>query len=124
MLGLDEATARRIFDDEAAEGFLTDREAMYGGQSQQYDSKGRAIDKEGNLTDPDDIEAAEEEDDDEPVSNVYECGNCGYTLFVVALGTAGGQRRLGSGNWGWFQGAEESMGRPWCLVDDGICQRC
>ena len=85
-------TATQIFEEESKDGFLSDREKMYGGQSQKYDKKGRAIDNDGNLTNEDDIKAAEEageddEDDDEddlvPTSNVYECGECGYTLFVA-----------------------------------------
>ena len=83
VLGLDKETATRIFDDEAAEGFLSDREKMYGGQSQKYDAKGRPIDKEGNLEDPEDQKAAEEEVEEEVASNVYECSECGYTLFIA-----------------------------------------
>jgi len=85
VLGLDKETATRIFEEEAKLGFLSDREKMYGGQSRKYDAKGREIDKEGKLADPEDQKAAEEEPDepDEPVSNVYECTECGYTLFVA-----------------------------------------
>ena len=85
VLGLSKETATRIFEDEAAEGFLSDREKMYGGQSQKYDAKGRPIDREGKLMDPEDQKAAEEEgdEDDGPASNVYECSECGYTLFIA-----------------------------------------
>eukprot|EP00429_Kryptoperidinium_foliaceum_P062917 CAMPEP_0176062908 /NCGR_PEP_ID=MMETSP0120_2-20121206/31372_1 /TAXON_ID=160619 /ORGANISM="Kryptoperidinium foliaceum, Strain CCMP 1326" /LENGTH=439 /DNA_ID=CAMNT_0017396477 /DNA_START=46 /DNA_END=1362 /DNA_ORIENTATION=- len=85
VLGLDKETATRIYEDEAKEGFLSDREKMYGGQSQKYDAKGRPIDKEGKLVDPEDEKAAAEEakKEEEPASNVYECTECGYTLFIA-----------------------------------------
>lgn len=85
VLGLTKEIATRIFEDEATEGFLSDREKMYGGQSRKYDSKGHIVDKEGKLTDPEDIKAAEEEDEKEaePASNVYECSECGFTLFIA-----------------------------------------
>ncbi|KAL3917752.1 MAG: hypothetical protein SGILL_004563 [Bacillariaceae sp.] len=81
VLGLDKDTATRIFEDEAKEGFITDREKMYGGQSTKYDSKGNVIDKEGKLVDPEN--AIPVDDDDAPTSNVYECSDCGFTLFVA-----------------------------------------
>lgn len=85
VLGLDRATAERIFQEEAKEGFISDREAMYGGQTQKYDKKGRRLDKDGKLENP---EEAEDDEDDGAgeggaVSNVYECSDCGYTLFVA-----------------------------------------
>lgn len=85
VLGLDKETATRIFEEEAEAGFLSDREKMYGGQSQRYDDKGRPIDNKGNLVDADDQKAAEEEKDEpeETASNVYECTECGYTLFIA-----------------------------------------
>ncbi|KAG7367237.1 hypothetical protein IV203_029908 [Nitzschia inconspicua] len=82
VLGLDKETATRIFEEEAKDGFVSDREKMYGGQSRKYDKKGNAIDKEGNLVDP--ANAIEGSDgDDELTSNVFECSDCGYTLFVA-----------------------------------------
>ena len=85
VLGLDKETATRIFEAEAKEGFLSDRQKMYGGQSTKYDAKGRAIDKEGKLVDPDDPNAITDESSSQrqPVSNVYECSECGYTLFIA-----------------------------------------
>lgn len=85
VLGLDKETATRIYDAEAKEGFLSDREKMYGGQSTKYDAKGHAIDKEGKLIDPEDQKTASEEGTNKkgPVSNVYECSECGYTLFIA-----------------------------------------
>ena len=86
-LGLDKANAERIFDEEKKEGFMSAREIMYGGQSTRYDKKGRAIDKEGNLMNPDEAEDDDDEEDDGPeagsVSNAFECSQCGYTLFVA-----------------------------------------
>jgi rubredoxin len=84
VLGLDKETATRIFEGEAKEGFLTDREKMYGGQSRKYDKNGNIINKEGKLEDPEAQKAAEEEEESaEPASNVYECSECGYTLFIA-----------------------------------------
>jgi rubrerythrin len=83
VLGLERDVAQRIYDEEAKEGFRTERETMYGGQTTRYDKKGRIVDRAGKLKNPAD---ADEDDDDEPqggVSNVYECGECGYTLFVA-----------------------------------------
>lgn len=86
-LGLDRETADRIFQEEAKEGFLSAREVMYGGQAQKYDKKGRAIDKEGELVNPDEAEDDDDEEDEGPeagsVSGAYECSQCGYTLFVA-----------------------------------------
>lgn len=83
-LGLDRETAQRIFDDEAKEGFISAREAMYGLQTQKYDKQGRRISKDDTLEDPDEAakEAAKEKEQ-EAVSNVYECLQCGFTLFVA-----------------------------------------
>ena len=83
-MGLDKETATRIFDEAKEQGFVSDRVTMYGGQTRKYDKKGRQLDEEGKLADPE--EAEEDEDDDEievSASNVYECGNCGFTLFVA-----------------------------------------
>lgn len=59
---------------------MSDRETMYGGQTRKYDRQGRQLDGEGKLSNP-----AEAGDDDVPesTSNVYECGQCGFTLFVA-----------------------------------------
>jgi len=83
VLGLDKVTATRIFEEEASAGFLSEREKMYGGQSTKYDKQGRAIDKEGNYLDEADKKAAEKEETKEPASNVYECSECGFTLFIA-----------------------------------------
>lgn len=81
---MDREVAERIFKEEAKEGFVSYREAHYGGQTQRYDKKGHRIDKDGKLEDPDEAaNDAEEEDAGGPVSNVYECSECGHTMFVA-----------------------------------------
>jgi rubredoxin len=82
VLGLEKDTATRIFGEEAEEGFKTYRETMYSGQTTKYDKKGNIIDKEGKLADPENAEPVDEEEGDVGTS-VYECGNCGYTMFVA-----------------------------------------
>jgi rubredoxin len=82
VLGLDKETATRIFDEEAKEGFVSDRQKMYGGQSTKYDAKGNIIDKDGKLVDPEN--AIEGSGDDKiPASGAMECSDCGYTLFIA-----------------------------------------
>jgi len=78
VLGLDKDTATRIFNEEAAEGFITEREKMYGGQSQKYDDQGNRIDDDGNLEDPENAI-----EDTKAPSNVMGCNECGYTLFIA-----------------------------------------
>eukprot|EP00529_Nitzschia_sp_RCC80_P023130 CAMPEP_0113454000 /NCGR_PEP_ID=MMETSP0014_2-20120614/7642_1 /TAXON_ID=2857 /ORGANISM="Nitzschia sp." /LENGTH=476 /DNA_ID=CAMNT_0000345401 /DNA_START=146 /DNA_END=1576 /DNA_ORIENTATION=- /assembly_acc=CAM_ASM_000159 len=82
VLGLDKETATRIFEDEKGEGFVSDVEKMYSGQSTRYDAKGNAINKEGKLIDPENaIEGSDEEKI--PASGAMECSDCGYTLFIA-----------------------------------------
>lgn len=83
LLGLDKENATRIFNEQKEEGFISDRETMYGGQTRKYDKKGNLIDDEGKLTNPEDAIVDEEEDVQDSTSNIYECGNCGFTLFVA-----------------------------------------
>lgn len=86
VLGLDKTTATRIFEDEAEEGFLTDRENMYGGQSRKYDKKGNLLGEDGNLENASDAEGDQDENESGsgvPASNVYSCSECGYTLFIA-----------------------------------------
>jgi rubredoxin len=83
-LGLDRDAAQHIFDEQAKEGFISERVAMYGGQTTKYDKKGRIIDKQGKLVNPEDDDAdAPARTGSGAISNVYECGECGYTLFVA-----------------------------------------
>jgi rubrerythrin len=91
-LGLDRETAQRIWDEQAKEGFLSEREVMYGGQTTKYDKKGRRLGKDGKPEDfPKEGEGAAGGDNDSaddsgsagPVSNVYECSQCGFTIFVA-----------------------------------------
>ena len=78
VLGLDEASATKIFEEVSGEGFLSQREAKYGAKQQRYDSKG------GKLADGEEEVVVEEEADVSSASgNVQECSECGYTLFVA-----------------------------------------
>merc|ERR1711935_296132 len=81
VLGLERDTAARIFLEGKREGFITDREKMYGGQSTKYDDKGNKLDKDGDLEDPENAIGGDE--DDKPTSNVMGCQDCGYTLFIA-----------------------------------------
>lgn len=78
VLGLEKDVASRIFEESAEEGFMSEREKMYGGQSTKYDAKGNIIDEDGNLKDPENAIV-----DEKPVSNVMECQDCGFTLFIA-----------------------------------------
>ncbi len=83
VLGLDEETATQIFKEVAKEGFLSSREAKYGSAYKiKYDSKGRVLDDEGKLENPDEADD-DVKDDSTPSGNVQECTECGYTLFVA-----------------------------------------
>jgi rubrerythrin len=82
-LGLDKEKATQIFEEEAKEGFISARETMYGGQTQKYDKKGNRLNPDGSYENPEDAKKAEEESSEDAVSNVYECGECGYTLFIA-----------------------------------------
>ena len=83
VLGLDKETATTIYNEVAHGGFVSDREAKYGVASQKYDDKGRKIDSDGNLENPEEDTDDDEEEDLTPSGNVQECGECGYTLFVA-----------------------------------------
>jgi rubredoxin len=83
VLGVDRETAQRIFDEAAKEGFISEREMMYGGQTRTYDKKGNQLTGDGALVNPDDAIPDDDDDDAGPVSNVHECSQCGYTLFVA-----------------------------------------
>jgi len=89
VLGLTKEKAQSIFDELEDEGFLSSRQKIYGKARQKYDSKGRKVDEDGNLIDEKDKEEAEREGTDssdsstEGGTNVFECGECGYTLFVA-----------------------------------------
>jgi len=85
VLGLDKETATTIFNEVAKEGFMTGREAKYGrAYSQKYDSKGRKIDDDGKLENPEEADKDDDGDSNAPASgNVQECTECGYTLFVA-----------------------------------------
>mmetsp|Transcript_17784 Transcript_17784/g.35788 ORF Transcript_17784/g.35788 Transcript_17784/m.35788 type:complete len:482 (+) Transcript_17784:322-1767(+) len=83
VLGLDKETATQIFDEEKESGFISSKEAKYGRTSAKYDEKGRRLDKEGKVEDDNGVGEDDDDTDDAPTSNVYECGECGYTIFVA-----------------------------------------
>lgn len=58
---------------------------MYGGQTRKYDKAGHQIDEKGKTVNPEEAGSDDDDDDEfeESTSNVYECGNCGFTLFVA-----------------------------------------
>jgi len=90
-LGLDEDNAIDVFYEEQKNGFLSDREFIYGGEDDKYNRKGQRVDKHGNLQDDKDVKAEEEKaaagitDDGEKEAEdgIFECGGCGFTLFVA-----------------------------------------
>jgi predicted RNA-binding Zn-ribbon protein involved in translation (DUF1610 family) len=90
VLGLSYEAATRIWENERKENFTSDRETMYGGQTRKYDRQGRQVAEDGKLANPEDAAPVGGKDDDgtatttTSTSNVYECGNCGFTLFVAA----------------------------------------
>lgn len=85
VLGLTKEKARSIFDELAEKDFISAREQIYGGARQKFNAKGKKVDSDGKLTDEKDKEEAgsEEESSTEGASNVFECGECGFTLFVA-----------------------------------------
>ena len=85
VLGLDKETATEIFEEVAKDGFMSSREAKYGrAYSQKYDDKGRKVDKDNNLLNPEEADDDDDDGDSAPASgNVQECTECGYTLFVA-----------------------------------------
>jgi rubredoxin len=83
VLGLDRDTATSIWQAEKKDGFLSDRETMYGGQTRKYDKQGRQVDGDGKLANPEEATDSDNGGSEQPTSNVYECGQCGFTLFVA-----------------------------------------
>lgn len=84
VLGLDKDTATSIFKKEKEGGFTPEWERMYGNQATTYDKSGNALDKKGNLADPENAIGGNDEDEDgTPVSPVMSCKECGFTLFIA-----------------------------------------
>jgi len=80
VLGLDKEMAQQIFDEVKNDGFLTGAQKLYGGLNEhKFDGKGRKVDDKGDVLKPD--EADKEDDEDTPSGAVYECSECGYTMF-------------------------------------------
>ena len=74
-----------IWESEKKENFVSDIESMYGGQTRKYDKDGRQITSEGKLVNPEEATASDNDTSNTSTttSNVYECGNCGFTLFIA-----------------------------------------
>ena len=88
VLGLDEETATRIYEEVKKEGFLTGKEAKYGSANVKYDDKGNRLDKSGKPVDTEDgspkgDSTAKDSKKDSASGSVYECGECGFTLFIA-----------------------------------------
>jgi len=81
ILGLNQETAQRIFNEVAKDGFLTGAQKLYGGINEsKFDSKGRKIDDKGKVLNP--VEDGGDDGDDESAAGtVFECSECGYTMF-------------------------------------------
>jgi rubredoxin len=80
ILGLDQEVAERIFTEATADGFLTEAQKLYGGLNEhKFSAKGIKIDDAGEALNPEEVEA--DDDDDSPAGTVFECGECGYTMF-------------------------------------------
>lgn len=80
VLDLTKETAQRIFDEVAETGFKTRREILNSGQRKKFDKKGRPVDSDGNLLNSED-EESEGGDDAVASGSIFECTECGYTLF-------------------------------------------
>lgn len=90
VLGIEQDVALSIYREEKGAGFKTFQEEIYGGANESYNKKGQRIDAEGFVIEEADIEQNEkdaewgvDEDETASTSGAFECGNCGYTLFVA-----------------------------------------
>lgn len=88
VLGLTQETAERIFNEAAEVDFQSRREIQFKGSAKKYDDKGRRINKDGSLENPSDKDDDGEDDSgsggdggSSTKANIYECTECGYTLF-------------------------------------------
>jgi len=81
VLGLTQETAQTIFDEVKEDGFMTGAQKLYGGGMQsKFDAKGRKLKDNGELVEP--LQDSDDDDDNEsPAGTVFECGECGYTMF-------------------------------------------
>ena len=85
VLGLKKDKAQEIFDEVAKEGFVSGREAKYASLKQKYDDKGRKVDTDGKLENPEEADQDDDDDDGDlnASGNVMQCEECGYTLFIA-----------------------------------------
>lgn len=77
LLGLTKDEAENVFEKCKSDGYESDAMKLYGGPQQEFDEKGRKIDARSKLMDKEDEDSAS----DGPTGSIFECGNCGYTLF-------------------------------------------
>jgi len=72
VLGLDKETAQRLYDEVANDGFVTGAQKLYGEKFfQEKDEQKKNEKKEESI----------DEGDATPSGMVYECSECGYTMF-------------------------------------------
>lgn len=89
MLGLTQDAAVKIYKEEKEAGFKSAQEEIYGGGNEKYNKKGQRVDENGFVVEEKDIEANEkakewgDSDETTVTSGAFECGDCGYTLFVA-----------------------------------------
>lgn len=90
VLGLKKEMAVEIFMEVQEDGFKSEREAKYASleAGTTFDKNGRRVDADGKLEDgteakDDDDDEEGEGDDDSPTGSVYECGDCGFTMFIA-----------------------------------------
>jgi len=86
VLGLTQEQATTVYEDEKKREFKTAKEEIYSDAKYKYNKKGQLVDEDGNLLDKEDIannELEKEWESDTPSDGAFECGNCGYTLFVA-----------------------------------------
>lgn len=89
VLGLEREMAVEIWEDVKEGGFKTAREEKYASleAGTTFDKNGRRVDGEGKLENGEEAGGDDDEDDDDddgsPTGSVYECGECGFTLFIA-----------------------------------------
>ena len=94
VLGLTKERAMELYQEEKESGFKTAQEEIYGGQTTKYNAKGQRLDENGYPIEEAGNEGKISDDESEKGAGVYECGNCGYTLFVAE---GRGSKFFGSG---------------------------
>jgi len=90
VLGLTREVAVGIYYGVKDDGFRSEREMKYDAldEGTTFDKNGRRVKADGELENPDEAtpDDGEEDDDsgdDSPTGSVYECGKCGFTMFIA-----------------------------------------